>query len=101
MLATWSARTLNMRSPHADSARTPSQLANQAGDRGLGVVSRLLDRPRMKKLKKKLDLNSETIRVLENNDLSKAAGGWVGRPPLTWSCPPPKPTTSAACHQDY
>jgi hypothetical protein len=42
----------------------------------------------MKKAAKKIGLNKQTIRVLVDNDLVQAAGGWI-RPPITWSCPQP------------
>jgi hypothetical protein len=48
----------------------------------------------MKKSNKKLAVNKQVLRVLADNALADAAGGWI-RPPITWSCPQP----SGGCGQ--
>ena len=50
----------------------------------------------MKKAAKKIELNKQTIRVLVQNDLVQAAGGWI-RPPISWSCP--QASLSGCCPQ--
>jgi hypothetical protein len=47
----------------------------------------------MKKPSKKLTVNRQTIRVLGGEDLTVVAGGWI-RPPISWSCPQPAPSSS-------
>jgi hypothetical protein len=47
----------------------------------------------MKKSHKKLVMNKQTIRVLTPDVLADIAGGWL-RPPITWSCPQPPPSSS-------
>ena len=43
--------------------------------------------------KKKLALHAQTIRTLNGDDLANVVGGWL-RPPITWSCPQPPPSSS-------
>jgi len=45
----------------------------------------------MQKPSKKLTVTKQTIRVL--GDLTGIHGGWI-RPPITWSCPQPAPSSS-------
>jgi hypothetical protein len=47
----------------------------------------------MKRSDRKLALNKQTIRVLESDELSGIAGGWIHRP-ITLSCPQPPPSSS-------
>ena len=47
----------------------------------------------MKKSNRKLVLNMQTIRALATEELADVAGGWI-RPPITWSCPQPPPSSS-------
>lgn len=47
----------------------------------------------MKKSIKKLSVNKQSIRVLAGEELIQVDGGWI-RPPLTWSCPQPPPSSS-------
>lgn len=42
---------------------------------------------------RKLVLKKETLRQLTASELKQAAGGWI-RPPITWSCPQPPPSSS-------
>ncbi len=42
---------------------------------------------------RKLALKKETLRQLTPGELKLAAGGWI-RPPITWSCPQPAPSSS-------
>ena len=42
---------------------------------------------------RKLTLRKETLRQLTPGELKLAAGGWI-RPPITWSCPQPPPSSS-------
>ncbi len=42
---------------------------------------------------RKLVLKKETLRQLTASELKLAAGGWI-RPPLSWSCPQPPPSSS-------
>jgi natural product precursor len=49
----------------------------------------------MKKPSRKLTLNKQTIRVLDSQELANVAGGWI-RPPISWTCPQPPPS-SAHC----
>ncbi len=42
---------------------------------------------------RKLVLKKETLRQLTPSELKLAAGGWI-RPPITWSCPQPPPSSS-------
>ena len=42
---------------------------------------------------RKLALKKETLRQLTPNELKFAAGGWV-RPPISWGCPQPPPSSS-------
>ena len=41
----------------------------------------------------KLALKKETLRQLTPSELKLAAGGWI-RPPISWSCPQPGPSSS-------
>lgn len=47
----------------------------------------------MTKSTKKLSVNKQTLRVLVGDELSGVAGGWL-RPPISWSCPQPPPSSS-------
>lgn len=47
----------------------------------------------MKKSSNKLSVNKQTLRVLAGNELELVDGGWI-RPPITWSCPQPPPSSS-------
>lgn len=47
----------------------------------------------MKKSIQKLTVNKQTIRALLTEELTGVAGGWI-RPPLSWSCPQPAPSSS-------
>jgi hypothetical protein len=47
----------------------------------------------MTKALKKIALNKQTIRVLGSDELTQAAGGWLGRP-ITVSCPQALPSDS-------
>ncbi|MGH9884706.1 MAG: hypothetical protein ACREBE_04220 [bacterium] len=47
----------------------------------------------MQKPSKKLNVTKQTIRMLGGEDLVEAHGGWI-RPPITWSCPQPAPSSS-------
>jgi hypothetical protein len=47
----------------------------------------------MKNTIKKLRLHKQQVRVLVAEDLAQANGGWI-RPPITWSCPQPPPSSS-------
>jgi hypothetical protein len=47
----------------------------------------------MTKALKKIALNKQTIRVLGSDELTRAAGGWLGRP-ITVSCPQALPSDS-------
>ncbi|HZJ65558.1 MAG TPA: hypothetical protein VFD36_18745 [Kofleriaceae bacterium] len=47
----------------------------------------------MTKSTKKLSVNKQTLRVLGGDELTGVAGGWI-RPPITWSCPQPPPSSS-------
>ena len=40
-----------------------------------------------------LIVNKQTLRVLLGVELPDVAGGWL-RPPITWSCPQPAPSSS-------
>ena len=42
---------------------------------------------------RKLVLKRETLRQLTPGELKLAAGGWI-RPPISWSCPQPPPSSS-------
>jgi hypothetical protein len=42
----------------------------------------------MKKAIKKLELRSQTVRVVAMDELAQVGGGWI-RPPISWSCPQP------------
>ena len=42
---------------------------------------------------RKLVLKRETLRQLTPSELKQAAGGWI-RPPISWSCPQPAPSSS-------
>src|SRR6185503_3598305 len=50
-------------------------------------------RTTMKKSPKKLSMNKQTLRVLVGDELADVAGGWL-RPPISWSCPQPAPSSS-------
>ena len=41
----------------------------------------------------RLALNKETIRDLTESEADQVEGGWI-RPPITWSCPQPPPSSS-------
>jgi hypothetical protein len=47
----------------------------------------------MKKSSRKLNVNKQTLRVLVGDELADVAGGWL-RPPISWSCPQPAPSSS-------
>lgn len=47
----------------------------------------------MKKSSRKLVVNMQTIRTLGTEELADAVGGWI-RPPISWSCPQPPPSSS-------
>lgn len=47
----------------------------------------------MQKPSKKLAVTKQTIRMLGGEDLLEVQGGWI-RPPITWSCPQPAPSSS-------
>lgn len=53
----------------------------------------------MTKPSKKLTVNKQTIRVLGGQDLEGVGGGWI-RPPITWSCPQPPPSSSNCPKQE-
>jgi hypothetical protein len=47
----------------------------------------------MKRSHSKLALDKQTLRVLESDELSGVAGGWIHRP-ITISCPQPPPSSA-------
>jgi hypothetical protein len=42
---------------------------------------------------KKLELVKETIQELTESEAEQVKGGWL-RPPISWSCPQPPPSSS-------
>jgi hypothetical protein len=47
----------------------------------------------MKQYNKRLAIHKQTIRVLTSDTLAHIDGGWL-RPPISWSCPQPPPSSS-------
>lgn len=58
------------------------------------VARRLLWLPGMiKKPARRMNLSRTTLRTLTSDQLDAARGGWI-RPPISWSCPQPAPSSS-------
>jgi hypothetical protein len=58
------------------------------------MVTKNTSDPELGRIKvEKLKLNKETVKDLTPNDMQNVRGGWI-RPPISWGCPQPPPSSS-------